>query len=369
MTEDINKNNIMFLLQGLEMGGLEKMVVDLVNNMPPSYRISMCCYDSLGPLLKSISSSIEVIYLKRKSGFDLSYIMKLFKVMRKKKIEIVHLHNRTAFIYGTIAARLAGIRNIIYTEHGRTIKLTRKAKIAHRLMNRVLKKTVVVTRYLKEMLVEKEGFNPNKIIIIPNGIDGSKFMINKSTLREENDLSLKEEDKIIGIVARLDPIKNHKCLIGAMTLIEKEEPKAKLLVVGDGPLKSTLIKKVKDRNLQETIYFLGEREDIPNILAGVDLFVLSSLSEGMSITLVEAMAAGLPIIATEVGGNPDLIDHGKNGILVPKGDENAMASAILKVLKNTKIARSLGAEARKKYESEYTLDMMVKKYIAIYENN
>lgn len=369
MDKELKDIKMMVLLQGLEMGGLEKMAIDLVNNMPANYKICICCYDKLGSLAKCISSSVEVILLKRRKGFDFSYIIKLTNMLRRKKIDIVHSHNRTAFFYGTIAARIAGIRNIVYTEHGRTEKLSVKTRVAHRLMNRALKKTVVVTRYLKEMLINEEGFNPNKIQIIPNGIDGNRFLIKESTLKYENGLFLEKEDKIIVIVARLDPIKNHTLLFKAMELIDKEEHKIKLLVVGDGPLKSTLIQEVRKKNLHDRIFFLGERDDIPNILAGIDLFVLSSLSEGMSITLVEAMAAGLPIIATEVGGNPDLINHEQNGLLVPTGDEKAMADAILKVLKDTKLARSLGEAARQKFESEYTLEKMVKRYIDVFETN
>jgi len=362
-----DKINIIYLIQGLNIGGLEKMVVDLVNNLPDRYKVTLCCYDNLGILQKKINIKHNVEFIKRKPGFDLSFIFRLAKYISNNSIDILHVHNNTAFFYGTIAGRLGGAKRIIYTEHGRTGKLSKAATIAQRILCKFVSQTVVVSDYLKEVLSDKEGFPNNRLSYIPNGIDDSGFYTCQSKESICNALQINQEHKYIGVIARLDPIKNHKLIITSLEYIVKEHPEVKLLIVGDGPEKNNLHGLVSNLQLKDSVYFLGEREDIPNILSLLDIFILPSFSEGMSITLIEAMAAKLPVIATNVGGNPLIINHLKTGLIVESDNVKDMTENVLKLLNDRKLCKELACEARKDFERQYTVQKMVERYQKLYE--
>ncbi|MHC4944508.1 MAG: glycosyltransferase [Planctomycetota bacterium] len=369
MDEQGKKLRLMMLLQGLNVGGLEKVAVDLANHLPETYEITLCCYDNLGPLESLLKENREALLLERKPGFDPGIIVKLRRELKNRKIDVIHAHNHTAFFYGTMAARMGGTKKIVYTEHGRTEPLSWKARLAHRVLSRFVHQTIVVADYLKDVLIREEGFPKDKIRFIPNGIDDSPYLEGdrSDTLRDE--LGLDRSTKLVGVIARLDPIKNHKLVLRAMKAVIAEEPSTRLLLVGDGPLKEELSQIVqKDPAIQDAVLFLGERNDVPNILKNLDMFVLPSLSEGMSLTLVEAMAASLPIVVTEVGGNPAIITHKVSGILVPSDDHESMAKAVLDLLRDDDLSSRLAEGARKRFEEEYTIGQMVKRYRQVYES-
>jgi len=344
------------------------MAVDLVNSLPDRYVKTICCFDCLGPLLKSIDQKAEVMLLKRNPGIDLKFIFRLARALRDRDIDLLHVHNNTAFFYGAIAAKIACVKRVVYTEHGRTQKLPLKTRLLHGLLSRSVHKTVVVSDYLKDLLVKDEWFPKNRVELIPNGISNAPYTIEYDRNALRNDLGVNRDSKLVGIVARLDPIKNHSLLLRSMKTVVEKEPKARLLIVGDGPLKEKLQRETKEMNLEDSVLFTGERQDVPKILKSLDIFVLCSISEGMSLTLIEAMAAGLPIIATDVGGNPKLIRSEENGMLVPSDDSNALSKAILNLLSNNDKANSLGQNARTRYESKYCLDKMVEKYRTLFED-
>lgn len=367
MKTDRHTIKLLVLIQGLQVGGLEKMAIDLMNNLPENYKVTVCCFDTLGPLEEILQSDIDKVLIKRKSGINITYPLKLKRLIKDLGIDILHAHNNTAFFYGTLAGKMAGIKKIIYTEHGRTGKLPWKTRKVHGFLSGFVNHTVVVADYLKNMLIKDEGFNGENISIIPNGIDGSPFSNagDRDLLKKE--LGLDSSTRLIGMVARLDPIKNHDMLIRAMKEISIQEPKARLLIVGDGVLRDKLEMQTRELNLDEHVIFLGERKDVPRIMNGLDVFTLTSWSEGMSLTLVEAMASQLPIVATEVGGNPSIIKNMKNGILVPPDDHEALADSILKVLNDPELSNSLSERARYKFQSEYTLEKMVQRYCDLYD--
>lgn len=355
-------------MQGLNVGGLEMMVVNLANNLPDHYKVTLCCYDDLGVLQENVKTSSQVKLIKRNPGFDIPFIDKLVHLLIDNKISILHAHNNTAFFYGTIAGRLAGIKKIIYTEHGRTMELSRSANLAQRILSRYVDHTVVVAGYLLDLLKNKEGFPSHRLTFIPNGIDDAEYHEERNRSEICTKLSLNENDRFLGVIARLDPIKNHKLLINSLKTISAANQDVKLLIVGDGPEKDRLQEQVQALHLEETALFLGERRDVPDILSILDIFVLPSLSEGMSITLIEAMAAAKPIVATNVGGNPIIISNLKTGVLVESDNERALSQQIMAVLDDQTLAHRLGQAARKDFEAEYTVEKMVQRYLRIYEN-
>jgi sugar transferase (PEP-CTERM/EpsH1 system associated) len=363
------KINILHLIQGLEVGGLEYMTVSLLKGLDRTrYQTSVCCYDTLGSLAQAFNGSINIHYLKRKHGIDYSYPFKLANLLKKERIQILHLHNSTAFFYGVIAGKVAGVPAIVYTEHARDVFPNVRVKIADKILSLFTDKVIVVADFLKKNLVRYERFNPSKIMTIYNGIDEARFRLKKEPAEIKRELGIPAFNRIIGIVARLDPIKNHKSLITAMHTVIKEFPSTALLIIGDGPLRDELVSFVRERRLEEHIKFLGIRNDVPRLLSVLDIFVLCSVSEGLPLTLLEAMAAGKPIIATNVGGIPEVVDHNSNGLLIPPDDTEALSDAIVELLRDREKAGKLGMMAKRKFESNFSLSTMVKKYEEVYDS-
>ncbi len=359
---------VLHLIQGLEVGGLENMVVSLLNRLDRKrYQPFICCYDILGTLAKSLDGEIKIHFLKRKQGIDCFYPFKLATLLKREKIQILHLHNSTAFFYGVIAGRIARIPIIVYTEHARDVFPNMKVRIGDKILSFLTDRIIVVADYLKKNLIRYEWFDPSKIMTIYNGIDGSKFKAKFDKSEIKKGLGLSENSRIIGIVARLDPIKNHKSLIMTMQSVIKKFPEAILLIIGDGPIRDELEVFVEKCDLKKNVIFLWMRHDIPQLLSVMDIFVLCSMSEGLPITLLEAMAAGKPIVATHVGGIPEVIEHNINGLLIPSDNIEALLDAIIELLRDTEKAKELGAAAERKFESNFSLSLMVEKYQEVYE--
>jgi glycosyltransferase involved in cell wall biosynthesis len=172
----------------------------------------------------------------------------------------------------------------------------------------------------------------------------------------------------VGIVARLDSIKNHALLLRALDRVREHLPCVRLLVIGDGPLHGELESLTARLNIRANVTFLGTRNDVPDLLAALDLFILSSISESLSLTLIECCAAGKPIVATDVGGNREIVRHGQTGLLVPPDDDGALANAITEILSDPARGTRMGRAARTRFEEEFTLEVMAAKYRTLYED-
>lgn len=363
----MKKINILHLIQGLELGGLEKVTLSLIEGLDKNrYSCSVCCFDSLGELAKKINGNTKIFFLKRKQGIDYLYPFKLAGLLKKEKIQVLHLHNSTAFFYGVIAGRIARVPSIVYTEHARDITPNLKVRIADKLLSFFTDKIIVVADNLKSNLIKNEKFNEKKISVINNGINPVIYSAGSVRSAVRRMLEIGESANVIGIVARLDPIKNHESLLKAMKRIVSVMPDTMLLIIGDGPIRIELKMIATSLMLDSNVKFLGMRTDIPDLLSAMDVFVLCSKSEGLSVTLLEAMAAGKAVVATSVGGNSELIEHGINGMLVQPNDENSLAEAILACLIDKAGALAMGAAASQKVAENFTLDIMIRKYEKVY---
>lgn len=347
------------------------MLVNMISRLD-SYRFktSVCCFDRLGPLADEVEGvTAEVALLQREKGFDWRYPWTLSKHLKNRSIDVLHLHNPTAFFYGALAGKLAHIPCIVYTEHGRDFSMGWKVKLIHRWIARMVNKIVVVAEHGRRVLCDDEGVDREKVELIYNGIDGRRFDKRNyagkaKQLRDA--LGLSCDTKVVGVVGRLAKIKNHAVLLRAMAQVIKEQDDIVLLLAGDGPLRAEIESMISEYELNGFVRILGTRTDIPELLSIMDLFVLPSFSEGLSLTLIEACAAGIPIIATRVGGNEEVVVHEFNGLTVPSDDPVAMENSICQVLGNTSMARQMGANARKRYEGTFTIESMVKKYEQLY---
>jgi len=360
----------MQLILGLQVGGLETMVIRLVKALDRKrFEPMVCCIDELGPLADELrKTGIDVHLLQRRPGVDWRYPRRLAKLLKQQRVDVLHLHNPTALFYGSIAGRLAGIHPVIYTEHGRDYATGRKAQLINRLVTRLVDQVVVLHERARCYMQKKEGVPPARLVKIHNGIPALSPTGDNVRERTRRSLELADNARVIAMVARLDPIKNLPILLTAMAEIKGQQPTAHLLIVGDGPLRESLERQTLGLGLQAVVHFLGTRHDVPDLLAASDVLVLPSLSEGLSMTLIEGSAAGLPLVASDVGGNNELVEHGVNGLLVPVSDAKALAGALIAIIMDQTKAEHMGKASRQRFHQYFEIGAMVARYQALYES-
>jgi sugar transferase (PEP-CTERM/EpsH1 system associated) len=354
------KSTILHVILSLEIGGMEQVVADLVRNLDKRRFVPVvACIQSLGPIAEElIADGISVVLLPAMTPIvSFLYAAPLRKIMRESGASVVHVHS--GCLYKTVvAARLAGIRKVIYTVHGKHLPERNSINVLDRIFSGWTSRVVAVSRELAEYLHWSVGVPQNKITLIQNGIRVDAF--NGPPDRHPR------KELVIGIVARLAPVKDIPTLLHAMQIVVKECPDVVLQIVGDGSERQSLEQLSQSLGITKHVVFLGSRRDIPAVLAGIDIFVLSSLSEGTSVTLLEAMASGKPVVVTRVGGNPSLVEQERNGFLVPPGRPDELAEALLKLVGNPHLRASMGDQNRKKAVEEFGVIAMVRQYESLY---
>lgn len=359
---------VMQLVLGLQVGGLETMVVRLCQGLDRArFEPLVCCIDELGPLAEPLEQAgVEVQLLRRGTGTDWSYPRHLARLIRQLRVDVLHLHNPTAWFYGSLAGRLAGVAPIIYTEHGRDYSSGWKTRLLHRVLARMVHRVVVLHDRARGYLSRDEGVPLGRIVKVYNGIEPPAAADQTPRDKVRGRLGIAADTPVVTIVARLDPIKNIPCLLRAMDKVVQQRPDGLLLVVGDGPLRNALAEQAADLGIGPRVRFLGTRHDVPALLEASDLLVLPSFSEGLSMTLIEGGAAGLPLIASDVGGNNELVQDGVNGLLVPVDDSDALASAITRIIAEPARAAAFGKASRQRFERFFEARTMVARYQALY---
>ncbi len=354
--------NILQVINSLDCGGLEKLTLNLAKGLKTQgHNVVICCLEGLGNLHKGDLGGIEVAALNKKDGLDVILPFRLAGLMRKEKIEIIHSHNPGPLIYGTIAGKIAGVPVIINTRHGR----------APRQINRFIWEMndciVSISNDAKTELVKINKINPEKVTVIHNGIDLKEFNSTYQSYPEEKKKIGLEASFVIGTVSRLSPEKDQTTLIKAFAKVAAVETTAKLVFVGDGPSKNVLQALAKSLGLEDRVIFLGFRSDISVIMRSFDIFVLSSLMEGISLSLLEAMALSRPVVVTDVGGNPEVVKNNETGILALPQNPDNLAEGIISLAKNRDMANKFGEAGRKWVEQEFDIDKMVARYLSLYE--
>lgn len=367
----INKKSIevINIIPSLNIGGREKVVIDMINNFnSDEFALSLCCLKGQGPMLEFLRpDKAKLHFLNKKKGLDYNLYLKIRNFLKEKKPVIVHTHNPGAFVYGSIGAKLANIPIIVNTEHGYGYKISIKKKFVEKYLMKKIDKTITVSDDLRNKLSKNKEWARSKIVTIHNGINLQNFdsLLSKYALREA--LGFNKDEILIGNVARLALVKDHSTLINAFEIISKKFVNSKLIIVGEGELRGELEKKTRELCLNSRVYFLGERKDIKELLSIFDIFILSSLSEGISITLLEAMASEKPVIATNVGGNPEIVINEKTGILIPPLRPKSLSEAMEKLIVDKNFALRMGRAAREHARANFDIKIMSEKIKKLYE--
>jgi len=370
----MKKINVLQATLHLKMGGLESIIMDLCRHHDRE-RLSMkvVCFNSYDPVYKKKleNQGIEVVHLVRKGRYDLSFFLKLINLFKQWDIDVLHAHSGCVF-NSIICAQLARVPVKIVTEHGlpiyddgRPMPVTFKTKIEDFIIGKLTDRFVAVSAEIESNLLNKYPAKPEKISTIINGIDVTRFKLKKTVKKIPEGWNFYEGRTIIGSVGRLVPIKNYHCLLAAFALLYKKFPELQLVLVGDGPERDRLEKQAKELGISAAFSILGVRNDIAEILSCFDVFVLPSLTEGTSISLLESQACGIPAVVTRVGGNPDIVIDGINGFLTEVEDVFALSERIEEIIVTPKLRVQMSVQARRTVEQYHDIKMMVRTY----ENN
>jgi sugar transferase (PEP-CTERM/EpsH1 system associated) len=360
--------HIVHVLHSLGVGGTENGVVNLINAQQDDLRHTVVTMTGGGALTARLPASVEVHSLGKRPGLDWATFLRLRRVLHQLAPDVVHSRNWATFD-AVLAARLAKVPAIIHGEQGRSIhdpegKHPRRNRI-RRLLSPLVDRFVTVSFDMRRWLVSEVRIPAHKVITIHNGVDSARF-IPADIPAGRTAIGLTPDRPVIGTVGRLDPVKDQAGLIRAFVQVRSQFPEAVLVIAGDGPCREELRGLVASLQLGENVRLLGERKDIPNVLGALDVFVLPSIAEGISNTILEAMATGLPVVATRTGGNPELIVDNVTGILVPVRAPEALARAVNTYLRDPRLRHAHGRTARERAIKDFSLERMASQYRDLY---
>jgi len=313
---------------------------------------------------KALEANLPIIPLKIRHELDLTAILRLSLAMKRKKCLLVHFHDAHGLAVGSAASSLAKVPLRIIS---RRVDFPVKTNfLSRRKYTKNIDAVVAISQGVKKVLVES-GLPSSKIKVIPSGIDFTPYQEASSSDYLRREFSFAADDYLVGMIAHLADHKGHKYLIRAAKILREKAPKIKIIIVGEGPMRIELTKEVLDSGVEDIVFFLGFREDIPRLLSSLDLFVLSSYLEGLGSIILDAMACRLPVVATRVGGIPEVVSHGQTGLLVPARSPSALAKAVLKLYNDRQLASRLGQQGYEVVHRKFSAESMAGKMIRLYE--
>ncbi len=313
---------------------------------------------------KAVETGLEVFPLRMKSEVDLWAVFRLSREMKRRKCLLAHFHDAHGLAIGAAAARRAGVPLRFISR--RVDFPLKQNSFSLRKYTRNVDAIIAISEGVRKVLLDC-GIPSSLIYVIPSGIDFSPFeeVASRDFLRRE--FSFAPDDYLVGIVAALEDHKGHTYLIQASRILRERAPKIKIIVVGTGSLRLELDQQAHQLGVDDIVFFLGFREDVPQILGSLDLFVLSSYLEGMGSSLLDAMASRLPVVATQVGGIPDVVSHQETGLLVPPRDPVALAEAILTLYHDRNLASRLGDKGYEVVHQKFSTEAMAGQIIDLYK--
>ncbi len=368
---------VLQLITELDVGGAERALLSLVKKLSSGkYDVMVAYLKGEGRLAEHFrDAGIKVFDLKMRNRMALGAVIRLYRLLKREKVRVLHTHLIQADICGFLAGKMAGVPVIISTKHNpdefrkrRSIPVWLDGIFANR-SDRI----IAVSNAVRDFLIKWERISEDKFTVIHNGIDMEDFNFREFTsatdiTAKKEELGIDSSSQVVGTVRRLDEQKGHKFFLEAIPEILKKVHGVKFLIVGDGPLQNKLEKLSEKLKISENVIFTGIRRDIPEILAIMDVFVLPSIFEGFGIVLLEAMAMKKAIVASRIGGIPEIVDDGLTGILIEPANPSEIANSIITLLKNPEKAKQMGDAGSKKVEKIFTADVMAKQIEDVYDS-
>jgi phenylacetate-CoA ligase len=369
--QTLTKKYVAHVVLSLRTGGLERVVLQLVEHMDRSrfepIVVALEGRGDLAPELERLGVPLHVF--PRKRGLDVQVLSDIANLLEQKRIALVHTHNPSPHVYGSFAASLVRHRGVlrptvVHTKHGRNHPDDGRRVMVNRLAAAFSDRVVAVSDDARKVAIEVERIEPHRLVTIRNGVDTKKVCPGDGKVIRRA-LGIADETFHIGCVARLSLEKDHATLLHALSILHGRMPHVCLTLVGDGALRTELEELAATLGLRDAVRFVGSTNDVASLLPSFDVFALSSRTEGTSLTLLEAAAAALPIVATRVGGNAEIVADGETGILVPAGQPRVFAEA-LETIAMREDRRLMGARGRADMIARYDLAKMVAAYDTLY---
>ena len=369
---------MLHLVYRFDTGGLENGVVNLINHMPSTaYRHAVVALTEAVPgfCRRVTRDDVEFFSLHKPQGHGFWLYLRLFRLFRKLKPVIVHTRNLAA-LECQVPAWVAGVPVRIHGEHGRDVGdydgSSRRFQWLRRIYRPFVQHYIALSRELTEYLFEKIKLPPARVTQIYNGVDSDHFHPPPGDPLPISGCPYSAPGHwLVGTVGRMQTVKDQltltRAFVRALEVAPDLRDRLRLVMVGEGPLRGDALNVLRAAGLEDLAWLPGERHDVPEIMRGLNCFVLPSLAEGISNTILEAMATGLPVIATDVGGNAELVRHGATGEIVPAGNVESLARSVLRLARSPQTAAAMGRAGRTDAEQRFGMKAMVASYLDVYD--
>ncbi len=351
------------VVQALELGGLERQVIELVRRTDRRVATpKIVCTDSLGGLA-ALAPGAPLLCIDAHPGFDGRAVLRLARHLRQTRADILHSHNQRAHYLSLVAGRLAGVPVHINTRHGPYLPVTRRGILRRRMLAALSDAVVAVSTDVRDAALRVDHIAPAKVHTIFNGTDITATRLTRQQARQA--LGVSDDVLVVGAVGRLAAEKDYGTLVAALGQLGTTHPHVMALIIGDGPLLADLTASAQAQGCSR-VRFCGYRQDAVSLLPAFDIFVQPSLREGIALAVIEAMAAGLPVVATSVGGNPEALGGGEAGILIPARDVDALKTAVATLADDSTRRRRFGEAGRARVTRLFSIAATTQAYERLY---
>jgi glycosyltransferase involved in cell wall biosynthesis len=362
--------NILHLTPGLALGGAERMLLALVKGLDKEkYNIKVCCWRGKRELKKAVEEAgAEVIDLEEESGNILKVSFKLLKVIKNNNIQLIHSYLFDADLCALLAGKFNRVPVIVSTVPSFTFLRSKKHQLRYKILSLFFDTFIPISEAIAKHMIKRCRIKPAKLMVVhPGFLDKFSGQQDEGEIYElRKKINLTENDIVIGTVARLDPRKGYNYLLESAAHVSKIYPRARFIFAGVGELRPELDRLVKKLGISEKVIFVGNVKSIPGFLGLLDIFVLPSLDEGFGIVILEAMTAGLPVVASRVGGIPEIVNENETGFLVEPANSEALAQAIIKLIDDKELRVRMGDLAKAKVK-KFSSKEMTKKIEKVYD--
>lgn len=364
---------VLFVITSMPVGGAETLLVNLIRRLDRArFAPELCCLKELGPLGEELAEEVPAHFGFIGHKYDFLVLRRLTSLLRERRIDaVVTVGAGDKMFWGRLAAWRAGVPVVLSALH--STGWPDGVGRLNRWLTPITDAFIGVAEAHGRHLVENERFPAEKVRVIPNGVDVQRFRPRpEARTRLRRELGIEADDPVCGIVAALRPEKNHLLFLRTAALVRRQLPEARFIIVGDGPERTGLELAAKEARFGEAVRFLGTRSDVPDVLAMLDLFALTSHNEANPVSILEALASGVPVVSTRVGSIAESVEPGVTGFLADPGDADELARHFVTLLSDPAAARRMGQAGRAKVVANWSLERMVAGYEnlirEIYEN-
>lgn len=363
------KVKVLHIVLTLGTGGLENGIVNTINGSDQEqFEIDILCLRGSGEMADRIQNpNSQVIYDDQADASLVTAVKLIRRACKAKHYHIIHTHGWATMLAGYIASKFTNTPIVINGEHGTLYFDTWKQRMMQRFLFNRMYLNLSVSRALVNEISQRFKVSVGRFKAILNGVNITKFQPDEQARQAvRRELAIADEQFVVGSVGRLVEVKNYPSFIRAFALVVKKYPQAKLLIAGDGPMRPELEALIEEHNLAEQVNLLGRREDVPAVMNALDVFVLPSFREGLSNTILEAMASGLPAVVTKVGGSPEIVIDGETGYLFEVSNIEQLAGYLCQLFEDKNLLAKMSKQARQHVVDNYSLQGMVENYQQTY---